>query len=117
MSRETLLLCPFCKKPARDLGSGHCQCSGSNCISGNIKITYKLWNTRPDPWISVKDRLPEAIGTTKISDYVVIHSPDMVEWDVDRYDYSSNRFRVVRERITHWMPVPPLPKESEAVND
>lgn len=39
--------CPFCGKPARDLGNNHCQCAGSNCFSGNNQMLTSHWNTRP----------------------------------------------------------------------
>lgn len=71
-------------------------------------------------WISVNDKLPELIPCndgTACSEAVVVLTTDrvvlVVVWDgvdwIGAFDY----WGVMGEEITHWMPLPELPKEGE----
>ncbi|MDO4929612.1 MAG: DUF551 domain-containing protein [Bacteroidales bacterium] len=70
------------------------------------------WQSKQSPWISVEDRLPD------YDEQVIVHDAEYEEYFTHR---SNNPFVQTdkdgwcsfssRGKITHWMPVPPLPKE------
>jgi hypothetical protein len=118
--------CPFCAKPARDLGDGHCQCSGSNCISGNFKMTYTAWNTRPSLWIKITpetmpevgQRVPVVIAGILYTGKVVDHPSAGMSWSVDGwisvFDLHGTYLGVGTcvDILSHYYPVI-LPKDGE----
>lgn len=64
-------------------------------------------------WISIKDRLPEEKG-----EYLVTYHP--CYWDnvyeelrvgIDSFRGKSAWAKKKYQRVTHWMPLPELPKE------
>ena len=70
---------------------------------------------KASPWISVEDRLPEEKMNHWSSWVVVLR--DLPVLDVDeladfsRYDHEKKQWPYQNETITHWMPIPELPKE------
>lgn len=99
MSNKPAPRCPGCGKEMRlrqyncDRGAVNawyaCGCGWSAPISNDESIAYDKAMQRyaVNPWISVKDRMPE---------------PEQ--------KYVARCFNGI---ITHWMPIPPLPKEGE----
>ena len=84
-----------------------------------------VWNTRPiedalqariPQWISVKDRLPE--DGTRVMAYVngwhevAWHRKSIREWQF-RDEIAFNNETNTYGLVTHWMPLPELPEESE----
>ena len=67
-----------------------------------------------DKWISVKDRLPENdqfVIAFNQEDYYL----DIYGWFGDHYDvgFMSDVLRDYAFKVTHWIPLPDPPKESE----
>lgn len=57
-------------------------------------------------WISVKDRLPDVSGY-----YLCTYIIDNHRFYYDRwFDKNYNKFSTM-DNITHWMPLPELPKD------
>lgn len=68
---------------------------------------YELRN----PWISVKDRLPEkAIGKSERSEYVLCRHKNgnyyVAYWHVGLEYWYSMPYKIDKNNITHWMPIP-----------
>lgn len=63
-------------------------------------------------WISVADRLPEKLNKF-FSDFVlVMYTRGGKPYPfITRYDYECGMWEI--ENVTHWMPIPELPKEGE----
>lgn len=78
--------------------------NGNHLISLEIVRDYVA--DMPTEWISIKDRLPDEIGKVLVIDNGKI---DINSW-AGKYEgwYYANK------NITHWMPLPELPKESDA---
>ena len=96
------------------------KCDVCHAIVSEAKITYTCKdcdNTRADSWIPVSERLPE-VGI-RMGEYItptVIHLNngdyfigyfDGVYWRVGSLTY------ILQSDVTHWMPLPALPKEVE----
>lgn len=74
-------------------------------LTGFFKEVLKiLVNDKGQPWISVKDRLPDEIGKVLVIDNGKV---DINSW-AGKYEgwYYANK------NITHWMPFPEPPKEN-----
>ena len=56
-----------------------------------------------NPWISVEDRLPDREET-------FLCALDNGVYVTDCYDYERNRWNSFPDSITHWMPIPTIPK-------
>lgn len=78
-----------------------------------VKMLTKQLNELRNPWISVKERLPEDDDLVLTiywvhKDFYSIelssYNPETREWDCGEFGY----------RISHWMPIPELPKGGEA---
>ena len=103
-----IIICPNCVKLPADGGY----------IDSKDAIT--AWNTRPDGWISVEDKLP-SYPETEISEYAsdrgqpvivfngeyVIHALWWIREKAFRDDFE------ILESVTHWMPLPEPPKGCE----
>lgn len=64
-------------------------------------------------WISVKDRLPESCETVLIYSANERFVSTGYYWSAEkRWNQIGNRFLLFT--ITHWMPLPEPPKESDA---
>lgn len=67
------------------------------------------------PWISVEDRLPDRhpakfINWSKKVLVVVKRGRECCTY-IDEYSHIYNTWRVFGDKVTHWMPIPELPKE------
>lgn len=103
---DTLADCPFCggnniEEYLEGLYSVCVSCH--DCPAMCVK---EKWNTRASGWISCKDRLP-----FEETDYLTI---DQGHISLTRF---TNQISILKEywnrHITHWMPLPSPPKESE----
>lgn len=79
------------------------------------------------PWISVEERLPEiTVPILRESDFVFVHvvnkdtGHEWVElpakYNKQFHDWMTNDFTWINKRggvVTHWMPIPQIPKEIE----
>lgn len=64
-----------------------------------------------DMWIPVADALPTA-NEDGLSDTVLVCSDrDLI--GLDCYDHNAKAWNASTELITHWMPLPALPKKEE----
>jgi len=71
-------------------------------------IIDKLHN----PWISVEDRLPEKINTFMSEPVLCRYTRGNKEYyHVCQYDYEFDEWQI--SKVTHWMPIPELPKGGE----
>jgi hypothetical protein len=116
--------CPFCggealpyqgcKMADPDRYYIQCQrCPASTDASCDIRLAERAWNTRPSPWCSVADRLPE-VG---IEGYLT-HGGECIEpWRVCFMDKTGWRvlddFEDSAPGVTHWMPLPLPPEEKQ----
>ena len=80
---------------------------------------------QPSPWISVEDKLPEiTVPILRESDFVFVHvvnkdtGHEWVElpakYNEQFHDWMTNDFTWINKRggvVTHWMPIPQIPKE------
>lgn len=112
---EELRECPFCggeaylDKATEDYPNYVVGCK--NCRIHTAWHSTKInaitaWNTRPDSWISVKDRTP------KNGDYVFcVSGAGIVQ--IALYDTSVYAYGFYANSVTHWQPLPTPPKGSE----
>lgn len=70
-------------------------------------------NYRKQEWISVKDRLPEGKVNCLVH-YKHSYCDNDGYWAIGVSFYDGNEFHIGLEyKITHWMPLPPPPKENK----
>ena len=74
-------------------------------------------------WISVDDRLPEndvmVIGYTPCDGFMFVgyyHEEPKYDWKVWRIITAMRSTKVIKKKVTHWMPLPQPPK-GEGRND
>ena len=89
-------------------------------LEGAQHVMSEIMGELQTKWISVKDKLPEdnqmVIGYTPVDGYMFVgyltHSKwgDILEekWHIITAMRSDRR---ITKRVTHWMPLPELPKE------
>lgn len=65
-------------------------------------------NAEKSPWISVTERLPETWKRV-----LVLHENGFVEIEYLRKDNGEFLYEYIFGKVTHWMPLPPAPKEEE----
>ena len=107
--------CPFCGGKARQsyAGAKHIIIC-PNCVKlpadgGYIdsKDAVTAWNTRPDSWISVEDKLPDTTTVLgcNIEGFVatVLYMSNAKRWVI------TSNMSVIMD-ITHWQPLPEPPK-------
>ena len=131
--------CPFCgkraelKKDTRYPRSGKQEdkavkayeviCPNHDCVIYNADNTYFLskkaaveaWNSRASGWISVNDRLPEKYKGHPCSDYVLFVYDNEIhmgsyEYNAEEWVSENGHFRIRRDYVTYWMPLPELPE-------
>lgn len=68
-------------------------------------------------WISVKDRLPEndvmVIGYTHCDGFMFVgyyHEEPKYDWKVWRIVTAMRSTKVMKKKVTHWLPLPQPPK-------
>lgn len=83
------------------------KCFISTSLFKTKEDAIKLWNTRHSAWISVRDRLPiESTPVLTGNKYgLKISYLFDNKWNFPQIDNDII--------ITHWMPIPPSPKETE----
>lgn len=105
-----LLPCPFC-------GSNKISLDTINlivhCFECKIGIFKQLWNTRNFPWISVKDKLPENDDLVLTFYYNMRSINKKIGYHIGFYngEYWQESTEYTQIDVTHWMPLPQLPKE------
>lgn len=130
MSEIELKPCPFCGKKIYSEDCGlhvDVNCRSTDCALSGVEISYifeEQWNRLPiedalrqriaelestQRWVPVEERMPESdlnvmlyCSGTKTS-YVGYY--DGIEWE-----YKSPHWQ---EKVTHWMPLPPMPEVEE----
>jgi hypothetical protein len=111
-SRGDLKPCPCCPSGGEPtlMLNGSIQCLECGLFQHSGAVP---WNTRPSPWCSVADRLPE-VG---IEGYLT-HGGECIEpWRVCFMDKTGWRvlddFEDSAPGVTHWMPLPLPPEEKQ----
>ena len=71
----------------------------------------------PSPWISVEDRLPDRLPA-KFANwskevFVAVKRGRECRAYVDKYSHVYKTWGVFGDKVTHWMPIPELPKEEK----
>ena len=70
---------------------------------------------QPNPWISVDemlpDRLPEKFANWSKEVFVAVKRGRECRAYVDKYSHVYKTWGVFGDEVTHWMPIPELPKE------
>ena len=72
-------------------------------LSEQLKMNAENIQKLRNPWISVEDRLPDREET-------FLCALDNGVYVTDCYDYERNRWNSFPDSITHWMPIPTIPK-------
>jgi hypothetical protein len=70
---------------------------------------------QPSPWISVEDKLPDRLPA-KFANwskevFVAVKRGRDYRAYVDKYSHIYKTWGVFGDEVTHWMPIPELPKE------
>ena len=97
------------------------ECTGNAMYGEGLHEGYLAgYKTAAPQWISVKDRLPENMQTVIYRLSVpTVKGPtwkiDYGEWDANEQSFFGEFFdyRDLQWDVTHWMPLPELPKEEE----
>lgn len=125
MSDKELKPCPFCGAEAecyeRYPGRKQnwwcgCKCHCTGFYGETSAKAIAAWNTRPSPWVSVNDRLPEKRNAypENFSVEVLVVSADGYT-SIGSYDYDEHIWRSYRnitsETVTHWAQIPETPNE------
>lgn len=110
--------CPFCggaEISVRDKSRYDFCVRCANCNSQTewlptIADAVTAWNTRPDSWISVEERLPDTTTVLgcNIEGFVatVLYMSNAKRWVI------TTNMSVIMD-VTHWMPLPEPPKGDE----
>lgn len=87
-------------------------CDGVGCFMARDALAYIQQLEAQQPrWISVKERLPEN------GQKIIAAFRGSSGWVVDQARYAYGEFdfaswvNVLGDNVTHWMPMPPKPKE------
>jgi hypothetical protein len=72
-------------------------------------------SNQPSPWISVEERLPDRLPA-KFANwskevFVAVKRGRECRAYVDKYSHIYKTWGVFGDEVTHWMPIPELPKE------
>ena len=85
---------------------------------GNIADYLIAHGVTVQEWISVDERLPEndvmVIGYTPCDGFMFIgyyHEEPKYDWKVWRIITAMRSTKVMKKKVTHWMPLPEPPKE------
>ena len=115
---EELRECPFCPsgkgvafKDNYDKYGVYCNnCNSQTGLYSTIDDAVTAWNTRPNNWISVEDKLPDTrtVLGCNIDGYVtaVVYMCYIKKWAI------AHNMRATMD-VTHWMPLPEPPKGVE----
>ncbi len=122
VGRPELLPCPFCGAPGfwndgPDVSEGTLPeifCSGDGLTPDqmgmacplnyhSVTMPYTVWNSRPQGWISRKDRLPTEDGPVRvwIRAYGIMDAGESVVW----FSPSIQKFSFDNQHVTHWQPL------------
>lgn len=131
MSIKPAPRCPGCGKEMRlrqyncDRGAVNawyaCACGWSAPIGNDKSIAYDKAMKRytENPWISVKDRMPDKVGSYLVcvgtSVFVANYMPAHCAYSqCVEAGFCSDLFGFIKLlNVTHWMPLPKPPKEGE----
>ena len=122
LSRDQLIhgLCDNCA--VRTVGNDNCRydCPAFNFLASAPAVAPLAWPT----WISVEENTPPEgtrmncwcvydIGTMRMTEdgrheYAVEQIADFGSWDGKEFYISPASFKI---RVTHWLPLPGVPKE------
>lgn len=102
-------LCPFC-----DYVSGRC-----DAVKGTPYTPENRYDQRADwcplveapEWISVKERLPEQIGSQVREKYLVHLASGCIQKLY--FEFPTEGWHFTGSPVTHWMPLPEPPKEGK----
>ena len=116
---EELKPCPFCGGIGKLQSSGYgdravyctsCRAATMRWYRDKPRATT-AWNTRPDSWISVEDRLPEGAKGVLVWEPICKNIYTMY-WEDNEWRFFGGRGKTYYN-ITHWQPLPQPPKGSE----
>ena len=111
--REKLmeLLEPHVSGLACEYESGSCElASCRSCNARNIADHLIANGVTVQEWISVKERLPQE-KVNCIVHYKHAYCDNDDYWAIGMRFYDGEKFQVgPAYKVTHWMPLPPLPK-------
>lgn len=131
MSNKPAPRCPGCGKEMRlrqyncDRGAVNawyaCGCGWSAPIGNDESIAYDKAMKRyaENPWISVKDRMPDKVGSYLVcvgtSVFAANYMPTHCAYSqCVEAGFCSDLFGFIKLlNVTHWMPLPKPPKEGE----
>lgn len=120
MPKIDLLPCPFCgRKPKTielHIRLHQISCLFSKCpahpsvIKKTPEKAAKAWNTRASGWISCSDMMPKKDGY-----FICASNGEIKILPYRNGEFYSECFdgalRCCNSSVTHWMPIPELPKE------
>jgi hypothetical protein len=91
--------------------------NGSDCVYRFIAEKLIANGVTVQEWISVDDRLPEndvmVIGYTPCDGFMFVgyyHQEPKYDWEVWRIVTAMRSTKVMKKKVTHWLPLPQPPK-------
>lgn len=113
--------CPFCGNIGSFWSTDQCQTLYATCIFCGVRTVdcdtpeeaITAWNTRPNNWVSVEERLPE-LGDTVLA--YIMHDTEVYGRDdgfraYRVYEYDGHFIGMGNLcKATHWQPLPEPPK-------
>lgn len=93
------------------------QCANEYAVGSLVLYAFKKGAEWADahpksPWISVEERLPDKINKFMSEPVLCRYTRGGKEYyHVSQYDYDYKQWQI--DNVTHWMPIPELPKGGE----
>lgn len=126
MPKIDLLPCPFCGRTPKtselhihlqQISCLYSKCPAHPCvIKATMEEATQAWNTRASGWISCSERLPDEPGVHVIvTDGIHIMESwyEIIDGEMLWVDNYTMYVNINFGEVTHWMPLPNMPKRKD----